>query len=99
MKPDGCRVWTAMGAEYRVFRPTFIQYAMTPTRHAQIIYPKAIGSFLLGAVVFAGAFVIEAGIGWGALAIKLIEAVGPSGRLLPSPIPAGFAGHRGGGGG
>ncbi len=90
-KPDGSRVWTAMGAEYRVFRPTFNQYVMNLKRRAQIIYPKDIGPILLWADVFPGATVVEGGIGWGALAIKLLEAVGPSGRLVSYEMREDFA--------
>ncbi|TFG60868.1 MAG: hypothetical protein E4H29_01465, partial [Deltaproteobacteria bacterium] len=90
-KPDGSRVWTAMGAEYQVFRPTFNQYIMNLKRHAQIIYPKDIGPILLWADIFPGATVVEAGIGWGALAIKLLEAVGPSGRLVSYEVREDFA--------
>jgi tRNA (adenine57-N1/adenine58-N1)-methyltransferase len=63
-KPDGSRVWTAMGTQYQVFRPTFNQYVMNLKRHAQIIYP---------------------------LAIKLLEAVGPSGRLASYEVREDFA--------
>lgn len=90
-KEDGCRVWTAMGAGYRAFRPTYIQYVMTLKRHAQIIYPKDVGPILLWADIFPGAFVVEAGIGWGALAIKLLEAVGPGGRLVSYEVREDFA--------
>ena len=90
-KPDGSRVWTAMGAEYRVLRPTFNQFVMNLKRHAQIIYPKDIGPILLWADIFPGATVVEAGIGWGALAIKLLEAVGPTGRLVSYEVREDFA--------
>jgi len=90
-RPDGCRAWTAMGAEYRVFRPTFNQFVMNLKRHAQIIYPKDIGPILLWADIFPGATVVEAGIGWGALAVKLLEAVGPSGRLVSYEVREDFA--------
>jgi tRNA (adenine57-N1/adenine58-N1)-methyltransferase catalytic subunit len=90
-RPDGSPVWTAMGAAYRVFRPTFNQYIMNLKRHAQIIYPKDIGPILLWADIFPGALVVEAGIGWGALAIKLLEAVGPSGRLVSYEVREDFA--------
>ncbi len=90
-KPDGCRAWTAMGAEFRVFRPTYNQYVMNLKRHAQIIYPKDVGPILLWADVFPGATVVEAGIGWGALAIKLLEAVGPEGRLVSYEVREDFA--------
>ena len=90
-KPDGSRVWTARGTEYRVFRPTFNQYILNLKRHAQIIYPKDIGPILLWADVFPGATVIEAGIGWGALTIKLLESVGPRGRIVSYEIREDFA--------
>ncbi len=90
-KPDGSRVWSAMGAEYRVFRPTFNQYVLNLKRHAQIIYPKDIGPILLWADIFPGAVVVEAGIGWGALSVKLLEGVGPEGRLISYEIREDFA--------
>jgi tRNA (adenine57-N1/adenine58-N1)-methyltransferase len=90
-KEDGGMVWTARGTGYRVFRPTFNQYILNLKRHAQIIYPKDIGPILLWADVFPGATVIEAGIGWGALTIKLLEAVGPTGRIVSYEIREDFA--------
>ena len=90
-KPDGSLVWTARGTGYRVYRPTFNQYILNLKRHAQIIYPKDIGPILLWADIFPGATVIEAGIGWGALTIKLLEAVGPTGRVVSYEIRDDFA--------
>ena len=90
-KPDGSRVWTARGTEYFVFRPTFNQYILNLKRHAQIIYPKDIGPILLWGDIFPGATVVEAGIGWGALSIKLLEAIGPSGRLISYEVREDFA--------
>jgi tRNA (adenine57-N1/adenine58-N1)-methyltransferase len=90
-KPDGSRVWTARGIEYNVFRPTFNQYILNLKRHAQIIYPKDIGPILLWGDIFPGATVVEAGIGWGALSIKLLETIGPSGRLISYEVREDFA--------
>jgi len=90
-KEDGCRAWTAMGDEYRAWRPTYIQFIMNQKRHAQIIYPKDTGPILLWADVFPGARVIEAGIGWGALSIKLLEAVGPEGKVISYEVREDFA--------
>lgn len=90
-KPDAGRAWTAMGAEYRYFRPTYNQYVMNQKRHAQIIYPKDTGPILLWADIFPGATVVEAGIGWGALSVKLLEAIGPEGRLTTYEIREDFA--------
>ena len=90
-KPDAGRAWTAMGTEYRYFRPTYIQYVMNQKRHAQIIYPKDTGPILLWADIFPGASVVEAGIGWGALSVKLLEAIGPEGKLVTYEIREDFA--------
>ncbi|MBI5420041.1 MAG: tRNA (adenine-N1)-methyltransferase [Deltaproteobacteria bacterium] len=90
-KPDGSRVWTARGTVYRIFRPSFNQYILNLKRHAQIIYPKDIGPILLWADIFPGAAVVEAGVGWGALSIKLLEAVGPGGRLISYEVREDFA--------
>lgn len=90
-KEEGSMAWTARGTGYRVFRPTYNQYILNLKRHAQIIYPKDIGPILLWADVFPGATVLEAGIGWGALTIKLLEAVGPTGRIVSYEIREDFA--------
>jgi len=90
-REDGCRAWTAMGDEYRAFRPTYIQFIMNQKRHAQIIYPKDTGAILMWADIFPGATVIEAGIGWGALTIKLLETVGPQGRVISYEVREDFA--------
>ncbi|HEY5577510.1 MAG TPA: tRNA methyltransferase, partial [Deferrimonas sp.] len=90
-KEDGGRAWTAMGSEYRAFRPTYMQFIMNQKRHAQIIYPKDTGAILMWADVFPGATVVEAGIGWGALTIKLLEAVGPAGKVISYEIREDFA--------
>ena len=37
-KPDGCRAWTAMGDEYRAFRPTYIQFIMNQAFLPPTIY-------------------------------------------------------------
>jgi tRNA (adenine57-N1/adenine58-N1)-methyltransferase len=71
--------------------PTFNQYILNLKRHAQIIYPKDIGPILLWADIFPGATVLEAGIGWGALTIKLLEAIGPDGRLISYEVREDFA--------
>jgi tRNA (adenine57-N1/adenine58-N1)-methyltransferase catalytic subunit len=90
-KEDGGRAWTAMGSEYRAFRPTYMQFIMNQKRHAQIIYPKDTGTILMWADIFPGATVIEAGIGWGALTIKLLEAAGPTGKVISYEIREDFA--------
>ncbi|MEA2433123.1 MAG: tRNA (adenine57-N1/adenine58-N1)-methyltransferase catalytic subunit [Actinomycetota bacterium] len=80
--PEGRTVRTTGGAELLVFRPTLSDYVMKMKRGAQIVYPKDVGLILVYADIFAGAFVIEAGTGSGALTLALARAVGDSGRVI-----------------
>ena len=50
-------------------------------REAAIIYPKEAAQIVMWADVFAGARVLEAGVGSGGLSIPLLRAIGPTGRL------------------
>ena len=52
---------------------------------------RELGAMFPKQEVEPGAVVLEAGIGWGALAIKLLEAVGPSGRLVSYEVREDFA--------
>ena len=81
-RPEGVRLETAGGMVLTAFRPRFADYALKMPRGAQVIYPKDIGPILLLTDVFAGARVLEAGTGSGALTIALYGAVGPSGRVV-----------------
>jgi tRNA (adenine57-N1/adenine58-N1)-methyltransferase len=51
-------------------------------RGAQVVYPKDIGAILVGADVFPGARVVEAGTGSGSLTLALCRATGPEGRVV-----------------
>ena len=50
-------------------------------RGAAVVYPKDAAQILMGADIFPGARVIEAGAGSGALTCSLLRAIGPTGRL------------------
>jgi len=51
-------------------------------RGAQLVYPKDVGAILVGADVFPGARVLEAGTGSGSLTLALCRATGPGGRVV-----------------
>jgi len=81
-RPEGVIVATQRGARLLAVRPTFAEQVTGRRRQAQPIYPKDLGAILVGADIFPGARVLEAGTGTAALAIALVRAVGPSGQVV-----------------
>jgi tRNA (adenine57-N1/adenine58-N1)-methyltransferase len=79
---EGVTVHSTTGAPLVCFRPRLADFVLKMGRGAQVIYPKDLGPILLYADVFAGARVLEAGTGSGALTIALARAVGPEGRVV-----------------
>src|SRR6266480_2496461 len=55
-------------------------------RQTQPIYPKDLGAILIGADIFPGARVLEAGAGTGALTLAALRAVGPTGAVVSYEI-------------
>ncbi|HWI32433.1 MAG TPA: tRNA (adenine-N1)-methyltransferase [Microbacterium sp.] len=80
--PDGSVVTNSSGHEYLALRPLLRDFVMSMPRGAAIIYPKDAAQIIAQADVFPGATVVEAGVGSGALALWLLRAIGPEGRLL-----------------
>lgn len=80
--PDGSVVVNSGGHEYLALRPLLRDFVMSMPRGAAIVYPKDAAQILAQADVFPGAVVVEAGVGSGALALWLLRAIGPSGRLV-----------------
>jgi len=79
--PEGCTVETRAGAQsvtsrghYLALRPTLADVVLKMPRGAQVIYPKDLGAILLAADIFPGAWVLEAGVGSGALSMTLLRA-------------------------
>jgi len=81
-RPEGVVVATQRGSRLLAVRPTFAEQVTGRRRQAQPIYPKDLGAILVGADVFPGARVLEAGTGTGALTIALVRAVGTSGEVV-----------------
>ena len=72
--PEGTRLRSSRGATFLALRPTLADAVLKMPRGAQVIYPKDIGPILVLADIFAGARVLEAGVGSGALSMALLRA-------------------------
>ncbi|HET8927161.1 MAG TPA: tRNA (adenine-N1)-methyltransferase [Microbacterium sp.] len=81
-QPDGSVVANSAGHEYLALRPLLGDFVMSMPRGAAIVYPKDAAQILAQADIFPGATVVEAGVGSGALALWLLRAIGPEGRLI-----------------
>jgi len=80
--PEGVVLRSVGGTEYLALRPLLNEFTVTMPRGAAVIYPKDAAQILMGADIFPGARVIEAGAGSGALTCNLLRAVGASGRVI-----------------
>ncbi|MCU1428583.1 MAG: tRNA(1-methyladenosine) methyltransferase-like methyltransferase [Actinomycetia bacterium] len=89
--PEGLTVRSSRGARLVAVRPTLSEYILEMPRGAQVIYPKDIGPILMLADVFAGARILESGIGSGALTTALLRAIGPHGRVYGYELRDDFA--------
>ena len=81
-KPEGVVVTTQLGARLLAVRPTFAEQVTGRRRQTQPIYPKDLGAILVGADIYPGARVLEAGTGTGALTMAALRAVGPGGTVV-----------------
>jgi tRNA (adenine57-N1/adenine58-N1)-methyltransferase len=88
---EGGAVVSTRGERFLVLRPTLAEFVLEMPRGAQVIYPKDLGAILVGADIFPGARVLEAGTGSGALTMALLRAVGPAGRVVSYEIRDEFA--------
>ncbi|TQK19469.1 tRNA (adenine57-N1/adenine58-N1)-methyltransferase [Microbacterium sp. SLBN-154] len=89
--PDGSVVVGSGGHEYLALRPLLRDFVMSMPRGAAIVYPKDAAQIVADADIFPGATVVEAGVGSGALALWLLRAIGPEGRLVSFERRADFA--------
>jgi len=90
-KEEGSKITSSIGENFFVFRPTLSQFILNMPRKGQIIYPKDIGIILIWADVFPGAKVVEGGIGFAALNMALLRAVGQEGKVISYEVREDFA--------
>ena len=81
-QPEATEVQATGGKTFVALRPTFSEFVLKMKRRAQVVYPKDLGAIVQLADIAPGAFVVEAGIGSGALTMALLRAVGPTGRVV-----------------
>ncbi len=79
--PAAVRLLSSTGQPFLAFRPPYARLIPNLPRQAQVIYPKDAASILVWGDVFAGARVVETGLGPGALTLALLRAIGPTGSL------------------
>ena len=94
-RPEGVVVMSTGGVAYLALRPLLSDFVLSMPRGATVIYPKDAAQILMGADVFPGARVLEAGAGSGALTCSLLRAIGPSGRAMTSSITSPITTTRG----
>jgi len=81
-RPEGSVVVSSGGTAYVALRPLLADYTLSMARGAAVVYPKDAAQILAQADIFAGAMVLEAGAGSGALSCWLLRAVGEAGLLV-----------------
>lgn len=91
--PEGSLVHSAANTPYLALRPRLADYVLSMPRGAQVIYPKDAAQILMWGDVFPGARVLEAGAGSGALTCSLLQAVGPTGRVISYEVRDDHAPH------
>jgi tRNA (adenine57-N1/adenine58-N1)-methyltransferase catalytic subunit len=79
---EGSVVVSSGGTGYVALRPLLADYTLSMARGATVVYPKDAGQILAQGDIFAGARVLEAGAGSGALACWLLRAVGEAGLVV-----------------
>ncbi|AEH24511.1 tRNA (adenine-N1)-methyltransferase [Pyrococcus yayanosii] len=79
------------GAEFRVLRPRINDFIEKMRRGPQIVHPKDAALIVAYAGISPGDFIVEAGVGSGALTLFLANVVGPEGRIVSYEIREDFA--------
>lgn len=81
-RPEGAAVETSLGQTFVILRPTIEDFILKMPRHTNVVYPKDLALIIVKANVRPGSVVVEAGLGSAGLASGLLQAVGPSGRVV-----------------
>lgn len=78
---EGSILSTTGGLKFTAFKPLLSDFVLTMPRSATIIYPKDAAMIIGMADIYPGAYVLEAGVGSGALTLSLLRAVGSTGKV------------------
>ncbi len=71
---EGGSFRSTRGMVFVALRPTITDFVLKMPRGAQVVYPKDLGPILILADIFAGARVLESGLGSGALSTAMLRA-------------------------
>jgi tRNA (adenine57-N1/adenine58-N1)-methyltransferase len=81
-QPDGGTVMSRKQRFFRVLSSTLVQTVQHMPKPASLVWPKDAALLVMWGDVRPGSFVIEGGLGSGALTMALLRAVGPTGRVV-----------------
>jgi tRNA (adenine57-N1/adenine58-N1)-methyltransferase len=81
-REEGESLVTSKGAKLFAVRPALCDFITKMKRLTQIIYPKDLAAILFYGDIRPGDTVLESGLGSGALALAVLRAIGPTGRLI-----------------
>lgn len=81
-RPEGIVVASTGGTSYVVLRSLLEDFVLAMPRGAAVIYPKEAARIVMAAGLRPGSSVMEAGAGSGALTCSLLNAVGPTGKVV-----------------
>lgn len=83
---EGSIATSTLGTDFLLFRHLMVDHVLSMPRGAAVIYPKDSAQILVEGDIFAGARVLEAGAGSGALSMTLLRAVGEKGHVFSYEI-------------
>jgi len=90
-KEFGSIIESHKGYKFKILKPRIVDYLAKMKRGPQIIHPKDAAQIVALAGISPGDFIIEAGVGSGALTLILANIVGKEGRIISYEIREDFA--------
>ncbi|AAL82020.1 tRNA methyltransferase [Pyrococcus furiosus DSM 3638] len=79
------------GYEFKILKPKIVDLIEKMKRGPQIVHPKDAALIVAYAGISPGDFIVEAGVGSGALTLFLANIIGPTGRIVSYEIREDFA--------
>ncbi|AIF68485.1 tRNA methyltransferase [Palaeococcus pacificus DY20341] len=87
----GQSIKTHKEKEFKVLKPSIVDFLAKMKRGPQTIHPKDAAQIVAHAGISPGDFIIEAGVGSGALTIFLANIVGKEGKIVSYEVREDFA--------
>ncbi|AMM54331.1 tRNA (adenine-N1)-methyltransferase [Pyrococcus kukulkanii] len=90
-KEYGESIKSHKGHEFKILKPRIVDYLDKMKRGPQIVHPKDAALIVAYAGISPGDFIVEAGVGSGALTLFLANIVGSQGKIVSYEIREDFA--------